>query len=125
MTTNAMPYLGQDLIRSILDINTNAIKEEKVAKEARDRFIPVRNQLRGINGFYWAEEEEEVRTLTHAEDGYYYRWEAQFNGGIDDGPSNLLSTMMEFLLDEDASLFILAYDPDHEDAEGIAEWTIC
>ena len=114
MTTNAMPYLGQDVIRSILDINTNAIKEEKDAKQARDCFAPVRDQLRSINEFYWSEEEEEVRTLTHAEDGYYYRWEAEFNGGIDDAPGNLQSTIMELLYNEDESLFILAFDPWHD-----------
>ena len=114
MTTNAMPYLGQDVIRSILDLNTNAIKEEKDAKQARDCFTEVRNQLRSINEFYWSEEEDEVRTLTHAEDGYYYRWEAEFNGGIDDAPGNLQSTIMELLLDEDESIFILAFDPDHQ-----------
>tara|TARA_R110000737_G_scaffold149394_1_gene178721 strand:- start:30 stop:335 length:306 start_codon:yes stop_codon:yes gene_type:complete len=54
---NAMPYLGQDVIRSILDINTNAIKEEKDAKEARDRFTDVRNQLFYINQYFWCPEE--------------------------------------------------------------------
>ena len=106
MTTNAMPYLGQDVIRSILDINTNAIKAEKDAKEARGAFTEVRDQLRSINGFYWREEEEEDRP---------YRWEAEFNGGIDDEHGNLHSTIMELLLDEDESIFILAFDPWHDD----------
>jgi len=108
MTTNAMPYLGQDVIRSILDINTNAIKAEKDAKEARGAFTEVRDQLRSINGFYWREEE------SGEEEGRPYRWEAEFNGGIDDAPGNLQSTIWELLYNEDESLFILAFDPWHQ-----------
>tara|TARA_R110001592_G_scaffold4400_3_gene24888 strand:+ start:9296 stop:9574 length:279 start_codon:yes stop_codon:yes gene_type:complete len=91
-----------------MNINTEAVKAEKDAKEARDAFTEVRNQLRGINGFYWGEEEE------GEEEGRPYRWEVEFGGGVDDRPSNLLSTIMELLLDEDESLFILAFDPWHD-----------